>query len=475
MELQDYLRILRKNWIAIIVATLVGLGGGAVATAVTPPTYQASTDLYVSVRGGSSTGELVQGGNFSRQIIASYASIVDSAAVLDPVIEELNLGVSANQLGSRVSASSPADTVLLTVRVVGDEAQEVADIANAVGASFTKVVQEQLEGSGGGAAVQLTTVQPASVPNEPVTPKLKTNLAFGLALGLLAGIAFAAIRALLDNRVRSQRDIEQATDASVLGVVVQEPEANERPLIVHADPRSPRAESFRSLRTNLQFVQASDGQRSFVVASPELGDDKGITATNLAISLAESGARVVLIDADLRRPSIHELMDLDGSVGLTDVLISQTDLADALQRWGRRQLYVLPAGKMPPNPSELLGSKAMSQMLRELAEHFDYVLIDAPPLLLVTDAVVVSRHTRGLLLTVSSGGTRKQELSAAVRAIDAAGAKLVGLVVTNVPVKGPERKGFSGYGSAALEEYGASPAKESADASSRQRRRRAAR
>lgn len=450
MTLHDYIRILHKNWILILLTTLVGVGAGALASFLTPPTYQTSTQLYVSVRTSenAATGDLVQGTTFARQIVASYVDIVDTAIVLEPVVDDLGLDLTARQLSGKISATSPLNTVLIDITVSDRDPQLAADIANAVGTSFTAVVQDELESpaADGTSPIQITTVQPATAPTTPVSPRTPLNLALGALLGLALGVGIAVLRVVLDTRIHSAHDIEQITEKPLLGGIAFDPDASERPLIVHADPKNPRAESFRSLRTNLQFLQAGEGgTRSFVVSSAGPAEGKSTTTANLAIALAETGARVALLDGDLRLPKVATYMGIEGAVGLTDVLIGRVELVDALQRWGRTRLYVLPAGQVPPNPSELLGSAAMDQLMRALREHFDYVLIDAPPLLLVTDAAVVSKKTDGVVLAAASGLTKKQALHGAVRTLETAGAELLGVVVTKLPTKGPDSYGYGDY------------------------------
>lgn len=451
MTLQDYIRILHKHWILILVTTLVGIGAGATVSLLTTPTYQASTRLYVSVRTaeGAATGDLVQGSTFARQVVASYVDVIGTAIVLEPVIEELGLDMSVGQLARNVTATSAANTVMIDITASADSPQRAADIANATGASFTRVAQDELDSPGGEAEnspIRITTVQPAMAPGAPVSPRVPVNLALAGILGLALGLGIAVLRTVLDTRVHSLHDIEQITPKPLLGGIAYDPEASSRPLIVHADPRNPRAESFRTLRTNLQFLQVGEGSRAFVVSSAGPSEGKSTTTANLAISLAETGARVALLDGDLRLPKVATYMGIEGGVGMTDVLIGKVELVDALQRWGRTQLYVLPAGKVPPNPSELLGSTAMDRLLEMLGEHFDYVLIDAPPLLLVTDAAVVSKKTKGVILAAASGQTKKAALQAAVRTLETAGAELLGVVVTKLPTKGPDSYGYGEYG-----------------------------
>lgn len=448
MELRDYLRILHRNWILILALTIVGGAGAYGYSLLQTPTYEANTQLYVSVRSDSSgITELAQGTNFARQAVVSFVDVVDSALVLDRVINDLNLDTTAQQLAGSVDASSATNSVIISIRVSDTNAEAAASIANSVGANFADVVVNRLEKPDGEAPslVRVETIAPALVPTEPASPHIGVNVAIGVLLGLAISLGFAVLRSILDTRVHSLHDIEAATESPVLGGIALDPEAKKRPLIVHADPRNPRAESFRSLRTNLQFIDVDRSSRSFVVTSAGPGEGKSTTTANLAIALAETGARVALVDGDLRLPRIADYMGVEGGVGLTDVLIGRAELVDVLQQWGTGKLFVLPSGRTPPNPSELLGSQAMQRTLDALADAFDYVLIDAPPLLLVTDAAVISRFTSGVLMVAASGTTKKPQLTAAVGKLQAIGSRIFGVIVTMLPSKGPDSYGYGAY------------------------------
>lgn len=448
MELRDYLRILHRNWILVLALTVLGGAGAYGWSLLQTPTYEANTELYVSVRSDSSgASELVQGTSFARQAVVSFVDVVDSALVLDRVINDLNLDESAQKLAQSVQASSPTDSVIISITVTNTDAEKAASIANSIGTNFADVVVNRLEKPDGDAIslVRVETIEPALVPTAPASPRIPINVVLGIVLGLALGLGIAILRSILDTRIHSLHDIEAATAAPVLGGIALDPEAKKRPLIVHADPRNPRAESFRSLRTNLQFIDVDGDTRSFVVSSAGPGEGKSTTTANLAIALAETGARVALVDGDLRLPRVADYMGIEGGVGLTDVLIGRAELVDVLQQWGTGKLFVLPSGRTPPNPSELLGSQAMQRTLESLASAFDYVLIDAPPLLLVTDAAVVSRFTSGVLMVAASGTTKKPQLTAAVEKLDAIGSRLFGVIVTMLPSRGPDSYSYGSY------------------------------
>lgn len=448
MELRDYLRVLHRNWIIVVALTILGGAGAYGWSLLQTPTYQANTQLYVSVRSDAAgASELVQGTSFARQAVVSFVDVVDSALVLDRVINDLDLDVSAQQLAQTVQASSPTDSVIISINVSNTDAEQAASIANSIGTNFADVVVNQLEKPEGDAVslVRVETIEPALVPTSPSSPRIPINVVLGVVLGLALGLGIAILRSILDTRIHSLHDIEAATAAPVLGGIALDPDAKKRPLIVHADPRNPRAESFRSLRTNLQFIDVDGETRSFVVSSAGPGEGKSTTTANLAIALAETGARVALVDGDLRLPHVADYMGIEGGVGLTDVLIGRAELVDVLQQWGTGKLFVLPSGRTPPNPSELLGSQAMQRTLEALASAFDYVLIDAPPLLLVTDAAVVSRFTSGVLMVAASGTTKKPQLTAAVEKLDAIGSRLFGVIVTMLPSRGPDSYSYGSY------------------------------
>jgi succinoglycan biosynthesis transport protein ExoP len=459
LDLSDFLRILRKRWIGIAASALLGLAAAAGVTIFTTPMYEASTLVFVQVQSSGTVGELVQGGSFVQSQVKSYAEVVSQPRVLDSVVQSLSLDESASELAQSVSATAPLDTVNIEITVTRDSPTEAAEIADAVTASFRTTIGEITISAAGAAAesqVLVSVLRDASVPTQPISPNTNLNLALGLLLGLAAGIGYAMLRDLLDTRIRGERDVKAITTAPIIGAISFDSGAVARPLIVQDDPRSVRAEAFRTLRTNLQFLDIESSARSFSVTSSVPSEGKTTTAVNLAIAIADSGAQVVIIDGDLRRPKVADYMGVEGAVGLTDVLIARASLEDALQPWGRGNLTVLPAGTIPPNPSELLGSRTMASVLRTLEAEFDVVIIDLPPLLPVTDAAIVSKLTAGSLVVVAAGRTRKPELAGAIDSLEGVDAHIAGVILTMLPTRGPDaygygRYGYGGYGYAAAE------------------------
>lgn len=445
MELSDYIRVLRKNWLVIVVLTLVGLGAAAAYSLTRTPIYESSSSVAVSTQAGGSTAEVAQGANFAQTRINTYVGLVSTPIVLNPVIADLDLGITADSLAGKVKASSALNTTIISISVSDPDPVAAADIANAVAASLSTVVPEiEPKIEEGGSPILLTRVSDAQPALAPASPNVPLNLALGALVGLALGIGIAVLRTVLDNKVRTPRDAEQITSSPSLGAIAYDAKAKERPLIVHADPLSPRAESFRALRTNLQFLDMG-GRSSFVITSSVPSEGKSTTTINLAIALADAGKKVALLDTDLRKPKVAEYLGIEGGVGLTDVLIGRARVGDVMLPWGGRSLFVLPAGKIPPNPSELLGSKQMGTLLEVLERDFDVVLCDAPPLLPVTDAAILARSTSGAILVASAGKVTRHQLEGAVEALHTVGAKVAGFVMSMVPTRGPDSY-YSGYG-----------------------------
>src|SRR5664280_1723134 len=424
VELRDYIRVLRKQWVLIALTTALAIAAAIGYTVRATPLYQSSIKLFVSAqeRTTDTTSTAYQGGLFSQQRAKSYADLLS---------------------GPRV-----ADTVLLTASVTDTNRAQAQRLANEVGVQFAALV-EQLERppTGGPAPIKVEVVESARLPSSPVSPKPTRNVGLALVLGLLLGVGLAVLRETLDTTVKSTQDLQERVGAPVLGVIGFDPDAKSRPLIVQADPHSSRAEAFRQLRTNLQFVDVDHRPTSIVVTSSVSEEGKTTTTANLAISLSQAGIRVALVEGDLRRPRMAEYLGIEGAVGLTTVLVGRASLDDALQPWGDAGLLVLPSGATPPNPSELLGSQGMADLLRELESRVDLVLIDAPPLLPVTDAAVLSVIASGSLLVVRHGRTGLEQVSTAIESLRRVDAHLFGVILNMAPTKGPDayRYGY-GYG-----------------------------
>ena len=298
---------------------------------------------------------------------------------------------------------------------------------------------------------------PATVPQVQSSPNVRRNIALGIAFGLLLGIAFALLRNFLDTRVRGEQDVRALTDSPVLGSIALDDQLARHSVFVADQPQSRSAEAIRRLRTNLQFVGNGNDSKAVVVTSAVAGEGKSTTTINLAASLADAGARVVVVDANLRRPSLASFTGDDAGTGLSNVLIGQAQLDEVVRPWRDTTLAVLPSGPVPPNPSELLGSAAMWEVLTKLTAAYDVVLLDTPPLLPVTDATILTTMVGGAIVVVGADKLRREQLQEAMSNVETAGGNVYGIVLNKVGKRDAQDSGdgYDSYDGATTSKRGA--------------------
>ncbi|WP_134772036.1 polysaccharide biosynthesis tyrosine autokinase [Ornithinimicrobium flavum] len=429
MTISDFLSALQQRWRIIVATLLIVVSTTAIVTMQTPLVYQSSTRVYLLASGEGGSGNAYNMPGSEKETLVQVAS---SPVVLDAVREQLGLPAGTP---IDVSASTSGDTNLMDVTARSDTPQGAQQIATAVPQELAAVARNFAPSLAiSGQTVEAQVIAPAGTPGSPVEPDIVTNLLLGALAGLLLGIAFAVLRHNVDNRVRTQRDIASLSDRPLLASipVTDKSEAGHE-LYVESDPFGAQAEAVRQLRTNMLFVDVTTGGHSFLLTSSLPGEGKTTTTVNLGLSLADSGLKVLVIDADLRHPTVAKTLGLESAVGLTTVLVGAAEPDDVIQQWAGTNLHILAAGEVPPNPSELLGSGAMRTLFHQLTEQFDFILVDTPPVLPVTDALVVSRLTSGSIMVVASGTTRKRHLAEAMRVLGTADVELGGFVLTKAP------------------------------------------
>lgn len=436
MELREYLLILKRRWITVLTFTVLGVLIAAVVTQLTPKRYEAHAKSFVSVSAvtpSDPSASILQASQFSLQRVKSYTGLSDSVTLLQPVIDSLGLNETVAQLSKRVSVTNPLNTVILDVGVTDSSGTRAATIANAVADQLSNVI-EQLEPTVlGKPLVKVTVTQRAQPSASPVSPRPSLNLALGLLIGLFLGIAAATLRQQLDRSVRSPHDVHLATGNNPLGLVPRFGRSADRPLVARS-PKSAGAQAFRGLRTNLLLVSGTR-PRSVVVTSAVGGEGRTVTACNLALTMAQSGLKVCLVEADLRRPAIAKYLGLDPRLGIGDVLRNLSLLPEALVKYQDRSLSVLAAGASPVDPSEMLTAAALGQLFATLGESFDAIIVDAPPLLPVPDARVLASVTDGALIVTKHGSTARAAFTEAVASLRDSGIRILGTALVAVPVR----------------------------------------
>jgi len=303
-------------------------------------------------------------------------------------------------------------------------------------------------------AGQVQMIDEATLPTFAVAPNRKRAITYSALVGLLLGFVLAFALDRLDDSVKSPDELRDHMDLPMLGLIPairldrngrRSSDATSGRLITHVDPRSPVAEAYRSMRTNLAFARAQQSPQAIVVASPGPSDGKSTTAANLAITFAQQGQRTLLVDADLRRAVLDRAFSVPRSPGLTEIIVGESTLDDATHATEIANLFILASGRFPPNPAELLGSTRMQEILRDAKTRFDVVLLDSPPLLAVTDAAVLATMVDGVVLVIRTERTKRDAVRRAISHVRSVRGRLLGAVLNDVDMRSGAYYGSYGH------------------------------
>lgn len=435
MTVGSIFAIVRRRLLPLLLCLLAGLAGGLWHGHSQSKVYQSSARVFMNIPTAQTTLEALQGVQLSGQLLDSYANIVTSRTAAEQVRNQLGWSDSVGSILHRLSAATEPNTLIITISAKDHNPNNAMLLAEASANVLNSTVQNLETNRDVSSAVQARIIDHAVLPTSPISPRPTRDLILGLILGLLAGVALAAALDALDRSIKLPSEADRLLGAPGLGGV---PRFRSGRIPVLAGEKSgPAAEAYRSIRTAVRFINVDEPPRTLVVSSPRDGEGKTTTAINLALALAQSGDRVVLVDADLRGPSVAKKLRRKAELGLTDILTGATTTDAALCTY-RPQLDVLFSGPTPPNPSELLGSQRMAAVIEQLASEYDYVIFDAPPVLPVTDAVVLSTQVDGTLLVLRHGRTNRAAAAEAARRLGAVDANLVGYVFNALAGREPE-------------------------------------
>ncbi len=509
MELRDYLRVLRVRMWTVVYAVVVVTVTALVVSLVQSPSYMGEAKVLVSEKdtGAALFGTVLP--EFSAQPergLQTQVQLMQLRPLAEATIKRLDLQVTPEELLDRVAVNSLGQTNIVRVRATSGDPERAAAIANSIAEGYVSwsrdskreslraarvEVEKRLEeakeeilelgrridaeGKSDDLAAELAiatgayttlaekleqlrineelevgsgrVVSAAVVDPDPVAPNPMRNTLLGVVVGLMFGVGMAFLNEYLDNTLKSTEEVERLLDAPVLGHVPLErfEKGETRRLTIVQKPGSPAAEAYRVLRNSLDFVNFEHDIRTVVVTSAAPGEGKSTVAANLAASLAQAGSKVALVSCDFRRPTTEQFFGIRNMIGLSDVLTGAHSMKAALQRPGDEHLLVMTSGKMPPNPSELLGSKKMEELIRNLEEWADWVIIDTPPLLAVADPAAVARWSDGVLLVTRAGASTRDALVKARQMLDKVGARVIGSVIWGIEHSGSSGSYYSGY------------------------------
>ena len=431
MDVVDHLAVLRRRWLAVLLCVLVCLAAAISVTRQTKEIYRSSARMFVNVPAARGVQEALQGVQLSSGLLRSYAEVATSRSAAQQVIDNLDLHMSPGELSRKLSAVPGDDTLIITISATDANPARARQLASATSDVFVDIVNEFERGRS--ERIEARLIDTATTPTTPIQPKPERNLVLGLLAGLAVGLAAAFALEAVDRSIKTPEQTSAGVGRPLLAVVPRRRRADG--LATEGTAVDAGVEAYRALRTSIQFHRSDQAVRSILVTSPGQTEGKTATAANLAVAFAQSGARTIVVDADLRRARLGSLFGAAGEIGLTSVITGKAAVSDALVAWSPN-LSVLPAGPLPPNPAELMGSKAMARLLAELDGLADIVLIDAPPVIPVTDAVALSTQVHAVVTVVRAGRTQRDAAAEATRRLEVVGADVIGAVLNAAPRSG---------------------------------------
>jgi capsular exopolysaccharide synthesis family protein len=428
MGLGQLAAAIRSGWWLPLIGLLVGGLAALGVTQLQTPVYTSSTELFLST-GSSPTP--AQAGELSQRA-ASYARLLTGQELAERVIDELQLDMSAGELQRNITATAVTGTVLIEASVTDTSAERAQSIAATLGPQLSELLSElQPPADDGTSAVEVRVVDSPEVPSAPTSPDPVRNLAAGLALGLLAGCGVAALRARRDRRIKTSGQVSELIGAPLIGQIPRD-ERLRTGHLVHGRNDGPTVESFRQLRNSLLRLVPEEGPAVILVTSAVPAEGRTTTVVNLALALTDTRHKVAVVDADLREPKVAQYFDLEPDPGLADVLSGAADLGEVIQRRGKRDLSIVPAGSHVHDPGRVLSSRQLEPLIDKLRGDNDYVLLDSPALLSAADASWLAGHVDGVVLSVRHHSTTVDQLQEAVELLDRVQANILGVVLTMV-------------------------------------------
>jgi capsular exopolysaccharide synthesis family protein len=497
-NLKDYLRLLwSRKWLVLLIALLV-FGGVEYLTFQQAPVYQAQARLIIPAPPPVIVNGVVQPQAKTEDFIATEAEVIASPTIASRVVQALNLKGTPSSLAHRIKVEPVPSTGILRIFTTAGNPKLAADLVNTVAKEYLtyrhshdkaqlevqkRLIQARIDAdqqklddlrsqdqtdpqvisernslindqnvqngklldiaqAEAGIENSGSILEAATPPKSPVSPdKIRSGI-LGLILGLVLGAATVFIIEYFRDRMSSPAEVERFVGSSVLALVPEIKSPRKHPLLLSDDEASmPLTEALRTLRTNLQFLAKRDDVRAIVVTSPALGDGKTVVSSNLAIAMTQVGNRVVLIDGDLRRPRLHGAFGVPIAPGLSSILVGESTLESAVAKSTVPNLRLIPSGPIPAQPTELLGSSEMADVVQRCREASDFVIIDSPPVIGLADPSVLASYADGVLLVINQEAGRRA-LTQARTQLERVGARILGIVVNKVQAT---RRGYYYY------------------------------
>lgn len=431
IDLKSFWQYYKKYTLGIIIVCLVFLIVALVYNiAFKTPMYSTSTTILLVKNETADKDDTINQNDITlnQKLVSTYRQIIKSRLVLEQVIDKLELNYSYEKISNEVSVTAVEDTEIIRVTVTDDSATNACKIANEIASIFDKEVKQIYNIN------NVSIIDVALVPSEPSNDHVIRDGILAVLIGFVfcSGIIFVIF--YFDDTIRDTETMENDLGLPVIAKVFKDP--NDIDLIVDKKPNASSSESIRTLRTNLQFASIDSELRTMLVTSSLPGEGKSFVSANLAISFAQAGKRVLLIDCDLRKGRQHKIFKIAGKKGLSNLLVTDvSEYPKYIVQTKIENLFVLPRGVYPPNPSELLNSKKNQHLLALLKQHFDVIILDGAPIVGLSDSLILASLVDKVLLVTSVNNTPKTEVINTKRDLENVGANIAGLVANNISAK----------------------------------------
>ncbi|MDM0995591.1 polysaccharide biosynthesis tyrosine autokinase [Clostridium perfringens] len=444
IEIKEYLELIRKRIkiiVAIVVASILIV---CIKTFFfTTPIYEAQTTIIINNLLGKQSQITKDDINYSQLLGETYKPIVTSRKVAEEIKKNLNLELNYSEISSSIDINSVSGPVM-EITVKNSDPKVAKEIANEVPIVFGEELEKIAKVNG------VQVIDEALIPTKPISPNKLKILVLGSIIGTLLAMLVVLILDYFDNKIKTPEELENTLDSTLLGVIPFENEEErkkyEGDVTIIGDPKSQISEAYRNTRTNIQFSNLDDNLNVIAVTSSKSSEGKSTIISNIGAAFGNlENKKVLIIDCDLRNPSIHRMFGLSNVIGLTDVLIGNKTFKQCAQNTEVKNLKVLTTGNIPNNPAEILNSNRMRSFVEETKEHFDYVFIDTPPIGIVSDAGIVSTYSDGMIIVAASNEVDDNVIKLVKERLVKVNAKIIGCILNKFNYKNHNEYEYYGY------------------------------
>lgn len=425
-KVSEIMRILSRRYITILVCTVLCVSVGFfTAFFVIQPSYEASVSIIVGNSSTSGTKLDYDELMLYQKLVKTYCAIAKTSTVAEKTIEKLGLNISTDDFERLITVVPEADTQIFDIKVRASSKKQSVEIIDALSQVFIDEVKNTYPSD------SIKIMDKVKASDNPISPNKKLYLVISAFVGLVLSIIIIMIKEYSDNTLKTEEDVENNLDYQVIGIIPRENDGISNLLIKKT---SMTMEAFRTLRTNVEFSSIDKKVQSIMLTSSKQGEGKSSIAYVLAFIMSQNGKKTLLVDCDLRKPELHKFFETSNKKGLSNILCGVNKWEEEKYKTKYNNLYMITAGTKPPNPTELLSSHRMREFVEALKQNFDYIIMDTPPVGVVTDAQVLSTLCDGCIFVVAAGESEKEDTIKAKNLLKIVNAKILGVCLNKVEV-----------------------------------------